>query len=336
MRFGKGGPSLYNPYGFVEQMRIQSSTGNVGIGTMGPGSKLDVVGDINLSGNLLKGGVLFLHNLGTLNTAVGLGALSSIATGFNNTASGASALQNNTFGPYNTANGALALVNNTMGSQNTASGAKALQTNTIGNNNTAMGESALASVTGSSNTGLGDSAGSNLTTGSYNIMIGSQGLAADDHTIRMGDVQTRTFIAGIQGITTGVSNPVAVLIDTNGQLGTVNSSRRFKEDIQDMGDASSSLMRLRPVTYRYKQPYADGSKPLDYGLIAEEVTEVYPDLVVTNKDGQVQTVQYQKLTPMLLNELQKQQDQIRKLEARLAALEALLSGKAPTTVAAGQ
>jgi TolA-binding protein len=150
---------------------------------------------------------------------------------------------------------------------------------------------------------------------------------------------------------------MTVMIDTNGQLGTISSSRRFKEDIQDMGDASSSLMRLRPVTYRYKQPYADGSKPLDYGLIAEEVAEVYPDLVVTNKDGQVQTVQYQKLTPMLLNELQKQnqhtqqqdetirqqqeqnrqqQEQIRKLEARLAALEAMLSGKAPTTATAGQ
>ena len=109
-------------------------------------------------------------------------------------------------------------------------------------------------------------------------------------------------------------------------------------------------MRLRPVTYRYQQPYADGSKPRDYGLIAEEVAEVYPDLVVTNKEGQVETVQYQKLTPMLLNEVQKQrrelqeqsetirqqQEQNRKLEARLAALEALLSGKVPTTATAGQ
>jgi hypothetical protein len=106
-------------------------------------------------------------------------------------------------------------------------------------------------------------------------------------------------------------------------------------------------MRLRPVTYRYKQPYADGSKPLDYGLIAEEVAEVYPDLVVTDKEGQVETVQYQKLTPMLLNEVQKQrrelqeqnqqqQEQIRKLEARLASVEALLSSKVPATATAGQ
>jgi hypothetical protein len=112
-----------------------------------------------------------------------------------------------------------------------------------------------------------------------------------------------------------------------------------------MGDASSDLLRLRPVTFRYKKPYEDGSKPLDYGLIAEEVAEVYPDLVVRGKDGQIETVQYQKLTPMLLNEVQKQNETIRQLETqlaeqnqqfetRLAALEALLSSKVPTTAAA--
>ena len=323
MRFGKGGAGLYNPYGFVEQMRIKSSTGNVGIGTQTPGSKLDVVGDINLAGNLRQGGLLFLNNPGNGNTGVGLLALNPAATGIGNTASGYQALLFNTTGSYNTASGT----------------------------------SALFHSTGSGNTALGYYAGGQLTTGSNNIMIGNEGGAADDHTIRLGDVQTKTFIAGIQGATTGVPTSMTVMIDTNGQLGTISSSRRFKEDIQDMGDASSSLMRLRPVTYRYKQPYADGSKPLDYGLIAEEVAEVYPDLVVTNKDGQVQTVQYQKLTPMLLNELQKQnqhtqqqdetirqqqeqnrqqQEQIRKLEARLAALEAMLSGKAPTTATAGQ
>ena len=95
------------------------------------------------------------------------------------------------------------------------------------------------------------------------------------------------------------------MIDSNGQFGTVNSSIRFKEDVHDMAAASDGLLRLRPVTYRYKQPYADGSKPVDYGLIAEEVAEVYPDLVVKGADGQIQTVQYQKLTPMLLNEVQK-------------------------------
>ena len=118
-----------------------------------------------------------------------------------------------------------------------------------------------------------------------------------------------------------------VVVDSNGQLGTISSSRRFKEDIQDMGDASSGLMRLRPVTFHYKQPYQDGSKPIDYGLIAEEVAEVYPDLAVKGADGQIETVQYQKLVPMLLNELQKQAEQNRALEERLAALEAMMGAK---------
>jgi hypothetical protein len=145
-------------------------------------------------------------------------------------------------------------------------------------------------------------------------------------------------VAGVSGTTTGVADALPVVIDSNGQLGTISSSQRFKEDIQDMGDASSDLLRLRPVTFRYKQAYKDGSKPIDYGLIAEEVADVYPDLVVRNKDGEIQTVQYQKLTPMLLNEVQKlhadldqqnqraqQQDEtIRQLQDRLAALEALL------------
>lgn len=104
----------------------------------------------------------------------------------------------------------------------------------------------------------------------------------------------------------GISGGVAVYINSSGQLGTVNSSIRFKEDVHDMDDASSAIYRLRPVTFRYKQPYADSSRPVEYGLIAEEVAKVYPDLVVKGANGKIQTVQYQKLTPMLLNELQKQ------------------------------
>ncbi|MFZ1087443.1 MAG: tail fiber domain-containing protein, partial [Terracidiphilus sp.] len=135
----------------------------------------------------------------------------------------------------------------------------------------------------------------------------------------------------IRGTKTGSKNAVEVMIDSNGQLGTVNSSIRFKEDVHDMAAASEGLMRLRPVTYRYKQPYDDGTKPVDYGLIAEEVAEVYPDLVVKDADGQIQTVQYQKLTPMLLNEVQKEHKQLEEqektiqlLQKRLAALESAL------------
>jgi hypothetical protein len=105
-------------------------------------------------------------------------------------------------------------------------------------------------------------------------------------------------------VQTGLGNAVPVLIDGNGQLGTVNSSRRYKEDIQDMSDASRGLMRLRPVTFRYRNPFADGSKPVQYGLIAEEVAEVYPDLVARSADGQIETLKYQVLDAMLLNEVQ--------------------------------
>ena len=117
--------------------------------------------------------------------------------------------------------------------------------------------------------------------------------------------QAATYIAAINGVTTGSALTSTVLVDSNGQLGTILSSRRYKENIHDMGAASDGLLRLRPVTFRYKKPYADGSKPLQYGLVAEEVADVYPDLVVRGKDGQVETVQYYKLDAMLLNEVQK-------------------------------
>ena len=128
-----------------------------------------------------------------------------------------------------------------------------------------------------------------------------------------------------------------VVVDSNGNLGTVSSSRRYKEDIQDMRDASDGLLRLRPVTFRYKEPFGDGSKPVQYGLIAEEVAEVYPDLVARSADGQIETVKYQLLDSMLLNELQKQnttiaaqKEQIRSLEERLARVEAALERTALT------
>jgi len=147
--------------------------------------------------------------------------------------------------------------------------------------------------------------------------------------------QTSFFAAGIRGVTTGNNDAIPVVIDSNGQLGTVSSSRRFKEDINDMDTVSSGLMRLRPVTFRYQKPFADGSKPIQYGLIAEEVADVYPDLVAYSADGQIETVKYQVLDSMLLNELQKEHKQlqeqaetIRVLEARLAVVEkALLSGR---------
>jgi hypothetical protein len=210
---------------------------------------------------------------------------------------------------------------NTSGSSNTALGGGALRYNTTGNFNTALGNGALGSnVGGSSNTAVGTGAGSAIA-GSSTIMIGNQGMSSDDHVIRIGDVQTQTYVAGISGV--NVSG-VPVVVSSNGQLGIAQSSRRFKEDIQDMGEASSSLMRLRPVTYRYKQPFEDGSKPFDFGLIAEEVAEVYPDLVARSQDGQIQTVMYQKLTPMLLNEVKKLNAESKSLKDRVSELEALV------------
>jgi hypothetical protein len=279
---------------------------------------------------------LFSNTTADYNTATGYLTLSDNTTGADNTATGSLALYHNTTGSYNTATGYYALVSNTTGTYNTAYGFEALSSlggngdnsafgsgalynNTTGGSNTAFGADALwSSSTGGGNIAVGFNAGYDITTGDYNIDIGSLGSSSDNDTIRIGTPGTQTsfYAAGIDGVT--VSSGVEVFINSSGQLGTVNSSLRFKEDVHDMGDASSAILRLRPVTYRYKQPYADGSKPIDYGLIAEEVAEVYPDLVVKGVDGQIQTVQYQKLTPMLLNELQKQHQLLEQMGKTMA------------------
>jgi Chaperone of endosialidase len=277
-------------------------------------------------------------NGGFYNTADGYAALFSNVNGSDNTATGFGALDSNTSGSDNTGVGFGTLNYNTAGSQNTAVGSSALHagsTQTV-SDNTAVGFQALLNNTGNSNIALGANAGESLTSGNSNIYIGADlpsGNTESD-TIRIGFTgQTATYIGGISGAQYGPS-AMAVYIGSNGQLGTAASSIRYKEDVQDMGDASSNLLKLRPVTFRYKQPYVDGSKPLDYGLIAEEVEQIYPDLVVKDNDGQVQTVQYQKLTPMLLNELQKQHEELlrqqeenRKLQERMAALEARIASK---------
>ena len=208
----------------------------------------------------------------------------------------------------------------------------ALEANSTGSNNTASGVIALYNNTnGSNNIAIGYQAGYNVISTSNNIHIGNQGTASDSGAVRIGTAGTQSsaYIAGIQGVNIG--SGVQVLVNSNGQLGTIQSSRRYKENIQDMGVASSGLLRLRPVTFRYKKPFDDGSQPVQYGLIAEEVAEVYPDLVARSTDGQIETVKYQVLDSMLLNELQKQnatiavqKEQIRSLEERLAKVEAAL------------
>ncbi|MFN7992840.1 MAG: tail fiber domain-containing protein [Bryobacteraceae bacterium] len=297
------------------------SSNKIGIGTTTPATPLEVNGDaqvdgnLGMSGNLIWAGTTLLQvpggtangntalglgalpstTTGTGMTAIGAGALALAAGGFHNTAVGNAALSANTSGCCNTAIGWSALAANT-GTANTASGGLALSANTTGNNNTAYGYHALnQNVNGGNNIAVGANAGINVVS-SNNIHIGTVGSAADAGAIRIGGstalgdpaAQISFFAAGIRGVQTGNANAVPVVIDSNGQLGTISSSRRFKEDIRDMGDASNRLMDLRPVTFRYKNAYEDGSKPVQYGLIAEEVAGVYPDLVSQSGDGQVE------------------------------------------------
>jgi len=276
---------------------------------------------------------------GNRNTASGVFALYQNTTGTRNTASGHGALFDNTAGHANTATGQGALSNNTIGGFNTAAGYRALYSSTTGYFNTAIGmQSLLNNTTGTSNIALGYTAGYNLTTGNNNIMIGNLGASAESNTIRIGSTHTRTFIGGIRGVTTGVANAIPVLVDSAGQLGTVSSSRRFKEEIRDMGDTTERLLALRPVVFRYKPAVQEGERPLEYGLIAEEVAEVFPDLVVYDEQGEPFTVKYHLLSSMLLNELKKldqrfevQSENLLRLEARLAAVESRSSPAAQST-----
>jgi hypothetical protein len=306
-----------------------TSNGNVGLGTTTPSQRLHVAGALNVDGALFQNGVSQLRTDGG-NVSLGQGAMSDMTS------------------PHNVALGPFALQNLTSGTgTNVAIGYNALGALTGGEENIAIGPGTLAANQGIGNIALGVSAGDDKTTGVGNMYLGylagvGRGTVTESNTVRIADsgVYNRVFLGAIRGVTTGVSNAVAVVIDGDGQLGTVNSSRRYKEDIQDMGDTSSGLMKLRPVTFRYTQPYADGSRPVDYGLIAEEVKEIYPNLVAHLANGEVETVQYHKINAMLLNEVQKQhrqlQEQKRRLEAqqqdidtlllRLAALERAMAG----------
>jgi len=280
-------------------------------------------------------GALFDNTAGVRNTAVGSQSMHLNTTGTDNVALGESALFSNTTGVNNTATGAGALWANGGGSGNTAVGYTALSTHSTGDGNTALGYAALWDHdSGASNIAVGAFAGAGNTSGSFNISIGSAGAVGDNSTIRLGTVteQSRTFIAGIRGATTGTADAVTVVIDSNGQLGTVSSSIRYKEDVSDMGQASDRLLDLNPVTFRYKQARAGGDKPLEYGLIAEEVAEAFPELVVFDEDGQPETVKYRLLSTLLLNELQKQHQtldgqvtEIEELRKKLAELSEIVN-----------
>jgi Chaperone of endosialidase len=278
---------------------------------------------------------LFSNTTGVANTVNGFQALYSNTTGGNNTANGFLALQRNTIGTENTAVGTGALQFNTIGDWNTAEGFDALVSNTTGRNNTANGFQALVfNTTGHDNIALGSFAGDNLTTGDNNIVIGNEGVAAESDTIRVGTqgTQTNAYVAGIFGTT--VPNGVPVIVDPTGHLGTIASSQRFKNEIKPMDKTSEAILGLKPVTFHYK---GDAKGTPQFGLIAEEVAEVNPDLVVRNENGEIYTVRYDAVNAMLLNEFLKehrkneqQESKIEQQEAKIARqqkqIEALTEG----------
>ena len=279
--------------------------------------------------NTAVGAGTLLANTGDSNTATGAGTLLSNTTGTFNAANGAFALFTNTTGTSNTSNGALSLLNNTTGVENTANGYRALSGNTTGVGNTAYGSQALVQSTGNNNIALGAHAGFNISTGSNNIHIGNVGAGNESGTVRIGDNnQTKTFIAGINGVNQG--SPTSVFINTlTGQLGTTppSSSRRYKKEIKPMDTASEAVLALKPVTFHYN---SDKTCTPQFGLIAEEVAGVDPDLVLRDENGEIYTVRYEAVNAMLLNEFLKEHRKNEKQEATIARLqeqiEALTAG----------
>ena len=255
----------------------------------------------------------YSNSSGSNNTFTGACAGCNNTTGSNNTFTGWLAGHSNTTGQGNTFYGEEAGLWHTMGDADTFIGSAAGSNNDTGSDNTFTGTNAGTFDAGSSNTFYGFSAGTNNYYGNNNIYVGNPGcplICAESSTIRIGGdngagygPQTAAYIAGIYGVNVG---GIPVQINANGQLGAQTSSLRFKEQVRDMGDSSSSLMKLRPVTFLYKPEYDKGERTLQYGLIAEEVAKVYPELVAYDNDGQPYTARYQYITTMLLNEVQKQ------------------------------
>jgi Chaperone of endosialidase len=304
-------------------------------------------------GNTANGAFsLFGNTIGNQNTATGISALQGNIGGENNTAIGTAALFSNTAGNSNTALGAgalfsniaddntatgfQALFSNTTGFFNTASGEGALAENTQGSGNTALGYFALHNnTTGGGNIAIGVGSGTNLSAGNNNIYIGNVGAVSDSNTTRIGFAKTtqKAFIDGIRGVTTGFNDAVNVVIDSAGQLGTISSSRRFKKEIRPMANASEAILGLKPVTFHYK---SDARGTPQFGLIAEEVAAVDPDLVVRDQDGEIYTVRYDAVNAMLLNEFLKEHnaflEEQRKVQEQAATI-ARLEKEIQTVVA---
>jgi trimeric autotransporter adhesin len=288
----------------------------------------------NVTGNYNTGvgAATLLNNTADQNTATGAGALLSNTIGFNNTANGAFALFSNITGGFNTGTGVQALYHNTTGDSNMANGEGALYSNTTGTGNTAVGVGALNnSIGGDNNTGLGLGAGQSIH-GSGNVCIGHgvHGEVGVDDTTYIRNVNTLT-----QSFSAGVNDYVTVRL-TDGRLGhtSVVSSQRYKEDIKPLATSSQALYALNPVSFRLKKEF-DPTQALGFGLIAEEVEKVDPDLVYRNAKGQVESVRYEMVNAMLLNEFLREhrafaeeQQKVRKLEATVADLIATVKEQA--------
>jgi hypothetical protein len=283
----------------------------------------DTTGDSN---SAFGGAALFSNTDGTQNSAFGQNALNQNTSGKQNAAFGQGALQHNTV-DGNSAFGFAALENSTTGGANSAFGVSALSFST-GDSNSAFGAAALGHLTsGVSNIAIGYQAGLNLASGTNNIYIANFGplSGSESNTIHIGDPVTHnaTYIAGISGATS--ASGVAVFVNSSGQLGTVTSSRRFKHEIADMGAESDLLMKLRPVAFYYK-PELDETQTRQYGLVAEEVAKVAPQLVVYDKDGAPQTVRYHFVNAMLLNEVQKERQLLDEQQSTIARQQAAIQG----------
>ncbi|MGA2904464.1 MAG: tail fiber domain-containing protein [Candidatus Korobacteraceae bacterium] len=316
------------PSFLVNSVISQDTAANyIGIATTTPVAQLDVNGEVNAGSyeiggsTVLSVGSLADDNLfagvnagtdnvagsGVYNTFVGYGSGQDNTTGIENTFLGRNAGNSNQTGNHNVFVGTGAGPVSVSGDDNTFTGVRSGYNSNGGAENTFYGyQSGYNNQSGDNNTFLGYRAGYNNTTGVSDLYIDAEGPAAgnENDTIRIGDsMHTAAYIQGVYGVSAG---GIEVYINSSGQLGTVSSSLRFKEQVRDMGDSTDALMKLRPVTFFYKPEYANGQHTPQYGLIAEEVAKVYPELVAYDKDGQPYTVRYQYIATMLLNEVQKQ------------------------------
>ncbi len=320
---------------------------NIGVGNLA--LRLTTTGSQNVG---VGAGALYSNVTGTRNTAVGHSALQSSTksdntavgwlagysntTGIDNVAVGSEALQNNQTGSSNTAIGYQSMLNNSNASFNTAVGSLSLLSNTSGAFNVAIGRRALQIATGANNTVLGYNAGARLVAGDGNVFLGIS--AGNNYPNTAGDspsniicikssgdgtsdTSNRCFIGNIRGVTVGNSDGINVVIDSDGQLGTVSSSRRFKKDIKPMDQISEAILALKPVTFHYKnQDTKKAGDTPQFGLIAEDVAAVNPDLAVRDADGQLLTVRYDAVNAMLLNEFIKEHQRVKEQQASIADL----------------